>query len=304
MKILITGATGLVGTRLVAALRDRGDTVAVLSRDPLAAQQALGAEAHGWDPAQEPAPADALTGADAVVHLAGATVAQKWTAKTKHDIRESREVGTRNLVAGIAALEPADRPGVLVSASAVGYYGPHGDDLVPESTPPGDDFLADACVRWEREAVKAEALGLRVALMRTGIVLDTAGGALKTMLTPFRLGVGGPVAGGQQYMPWIHAGDVIGLYLAAVDGDAWSGPYNVTAPTPVTNREFAKALGRALHRPAVSPIPAFAIKTLYGEMAQLVTTGQRAVPERALAEGYTFAHPDLNEALRSTLDGE
>ena len=301
MKILITGATGLIGSRLVRTLRDRGDTVAVLSRDPLAAQRALGAEAHAWTPSDEPAPADALAAADAVVHLAGAPVDQKWSAAGKHAIRESREVGTRNLVAGIEALAPDVRPAVLVSASAVGYYGPHGDERVPESTPPADDFLADACVRWEREAARAEELGLRVVRLRTGIVLDTDGGALKTMLTPFKLGVGGPVAGGRQYMPWIHADDVVGLYLAALDHDGWSGPYNATAPNPVTNRAFSKALGKALHRPAVSPIPAFAIRALYGEMSQLVTQGQRAVPERPLEAGFVFAHPEVGEALESTL---
>ena len=303
MKILITGATGLVGTRLVRALRDRGDTVAVLSRDPLAAQHSLGAEAHAWNPADDPAPADALAAADAVVHLAGAPVDQKWTAKGKHDIRASREEGTRHLVAGIEALAPEDRPSVLVSASAVGYYGPHGDERVPESTPPADDFLGAVCVRWEEEATRAEELGLRVVRLRTGVVLDTDGGALKTMLTPFRLGVGGPVAGGRQYIPWIHADDLVGLYLAALDRDDWTGPYNATAPNPVTNREFSKALGTALHRPAVSPIPAFAIRALYGEMAQLVTQGQRATPDRPLEAGFAFAHPDVQEALESTLAG-
>ena len=303
MKILLTGATGLVGSRLVRALRDRGDDVVVLSRDALAAQRSLGVEAHTWNPEQEPAPAAAFAGVDAVVHLAGAPVSEKWTDEHKKAILVSRETGTRNLVAGIAALDAAERPGTLVSASAVGYYGPHGDDPVPESTPPADDFLADVCVRWENEALKAQDLGLRVVLLRTGIVLDADGGALKTMLTPFKLGVGGPVAGGGQYMPWIHADDTVGLYLAALDDASWSGPYNAAAPVPVTNKEFSKALGHALHRPAVSPVPAFAIKLLYGEMAQLVLTGQRATPDRALEAGFTFAHPDLGEALTSTLAG-
>ena len=301
MKILLTGATGLVGSRLVRALRERGDGVVVLSRDPVAAQRSLGVEAHAWKPESEPAPAAAFAGVDAVVHLAGAPVSEKWTDEHKKAILVSRETGTRNLVAGIAALNADQRPATLVSASAVGYYGPRGDDPVPESTPPADDFLADVCVRWEAEALKAQDLGLRVVLLRTGIVLDADGGALKTMLTPFRLGVGGPVAGGGQYMPWIHADDTVGLYLAAIDDASWSGPYNAAAPTPVTNKEFSKALGHVLHRPAVSPVPAFAIKLLYGEMAQLVLTGQRATPDRALEAGYTFAHPDLDEALTSTL---
>jgi uncharacterized protein len=299
VRILVTGATGLIGPPLITALRERGDEVVVLSRAPEAATRALGVEAFPWHATEEPAPAAALAGVDAVVHLAGAPVSQKWSDEGKQAIRASRETGTRNLVAGIAAAEP--RPRVLVSASAVGYYGPTGDEVVSENTPPGTDFLADVVVRWEREANAAVELGVRVVIMRTGIVLDAGGGALKTMLTPFRLGVGGPVAGGQQYMPWIHAADVVGFYLAAIDDESWSGPYNVSAPEPVTNRVFSKALGHALHRPALAPVPAFAIKAMYGEMGQLVLTGQQAVPERALAAGLAFAHPDLDEALADLL---
>ncbi len=299
MNVTITGATGLIGTKLVAALRVRGDTVTVLSRSPAKAQEALGVEAVAWDPAAGPAPAGALSGRDAVVHLAGAPVAQRWNAKVKAAILESRELGTRNLVAGIAAAEP--KPGVLVSSSAVGYYGSHGDERVPESTPAGDDFLAGVCVRWEREADLAGGLGLRVVKIRTGVVLDATGGALKTMLPAFKAGVGGPVAGGDQYMPWIHVDDIVGLYLKALDDPAWSGAYNGAAPEPVTNKEFSKALGKALHRPSLAPVPAVAIKLLYGEMAEIVTEGQRAVPERALVAGYAFEHAELQPALESAL---
>jgi hypothetical protein len=299
MKVTITGATGLIGTRLVAALQERGDAVTVLSRNPDRATKALGVEAHAWDPVAGPAPAAALAGRDAVVHLAGEPVAQRWNAKVKEAIHESRELGTRNLVAGLAAADP--RPGVLVSSSAVGYYGKHGDERVTEDDPPGSDFLAEACVAWEREAQAATALGLRVVLIRTGVVLDPSGGALKTMLPPFRAGVGGPVAGGAQYMPWIHVDDIVGLYLAALDDPAWSGPVNAGAPEPATNREFSKALGRALHRPAVAPVPALALRLLYGDMAEIVTEGQRAVPRRALELGYEFRHPDLDEALAAAL---
>jgi uncharacterized protein len=300
MHVTLTGATGLIGTKLVRALRDRGDTLTVLSRSPDKARAALGVDAQAWDPLAGPAPAAALRDRDAVLHLAGEPVAQRWNAQVKRAINDSRETGTRNLVAGLRDAGDA-RPRTLVSSSAVGYYGKHGDERVPESAPPGDDFLARVCVAWEREADAAGELGLRVVHVRTGVVLDRTGGALKTMLTPFRLGVGGPVAGGDQYMPWIHVDDLVALYLRALDDDTWTGAYNGSAPEPVTNKAFSKALGRALHRPAVAPVPAVALRVLYGEMAEIVTEGQRAVPERALAAGFVFGHPDLDEALADAL---
>jgi hypothetical protein len=300
MKVTLTGATGLIGTGIVRALRARGDAVTVLTREPDRARGALGdVEAHAWRPLEEPAPAAALSGRDAVVHLAGEPVGQRWNDESRHAIRASREVGTRNLVAGLAAAE--DRPGVLVSASGVDYYGPRGDEPVTEDAPPGNDFLAQVCVAWEREAAAAGEHGVRVALLRTGVVLEKAGGALSKMLPFFRLGVGGPVAGGRQYLPWIHADDIVGLYLAALDGADWQGPFNACAPEPATNRDFSHALGRALHRPAFAPVPGLAIHLLYGAMAEIVTTGQRAVPARALEHGYAFRHTDLEQALRDTL---
>ena len=301
MRVTVTGATGLIGTRIVAALARRGDEVTVLSRDPGHARERLGSgiEALAWDPLGEPAPAAALSGRDGVIHLAGEPVAQRWSAAAKERIRTSREVGTANLVAGLRSADP--RPRALVSASAVGYYGARGDEEVPESTSPGDGFLAEVCVLWERAAQAAGELGTRVACVRTGIVLDAEGGALAKMLPPFKAGVGGPVAGGRQWMPWIHVDDLVGLYLAALDRDDWSGPLNGSAPRPVTNKDFSKALGRALRRPAVAPVPALALRALYGEMSEIVTTGQRAVPQRALALGHAYAHPDLDEALRSAL---
>src|SRR5215207_89167 len=299
MRVTITGATGRIGTRLVAALRQRGDDVTVLSREPDRARSALGVEARAWRPESAPAPAEALAGRDAVLHLAGEDVAQRWSAEAKRRLLNSRELGTRNLVEGLRAADP--RPAVLVSASAVGYYGPRGDEPVTEDAAPGDDFLARVCAAWEREAAAAEQLGVRVARVRTGVVLDRGGGALAKMLPFFRLGIGGPVAGGRQYMPWIHVDDLIGIYVAALDGEGWSGAVNATAPAPATNAEFAKALGRALRRPALAPVPAFEIRALYGEMATIVVTGQRAVPERTQALGYRFAHPELDGALRSAL---
>ncbi len=292
MRLTITGAGGLIGSRLVRELTSRGDDVTVLSRSPTAG-------AVGWDPLAGPAPAGALDGRDAVVHLAGENVAQRWSEDARRRIRESRELGTRNLVAGIE--QAGERPRTLVSASAVGFYGAREDERLDEDAPAGRDFLAQVCIAWEQEAERAEALGVRVVRVRTGVVLDASGGALSKMLLPFRLGVGGPVAGGAQYMPWIHVDDVVGIYLAALDGRDWSGPVNAAAPEPVTNKAFSKALGRALHRPAIAPIPGAAIRLLYGDMAEIVTGGQRAVPRRALALGYAFRHPDLDEALRSAL---
>jgi uncharacterized protein len=281
MRITVTGASGLIGSRLVAALQARGDEVTTLSLRT------------DWDPRA------ALDGRDAVVHLAGEPVAQRWTDAARHRIRESRELGTRRLVEAIGRAEP--RPAALIIASAVGYYGPHGDEPLPEDAPPGDDFLAQVCVAWEREAQAAETLGLRVVRVRTGVVLDKAGGALGKMLLPFRLGIGGPVAGGDQYMPWIHLDDLVGIYLAAIDDERWSGPVNATAPEPVTNKQFSKALGRALHRPAFAPVPGFAIRALYGDMAEIVTEGQRALPRQAQRLGYAYRHAELGDALRAAL---
>jgi uncharacterized protein (TIGR01777 family) len=298
LKVAVTGATGTIGRALVRALRDRGDEVVVLSRNPAKAREALGGdvEAHEWaDPLSQPAPTEAFADTDAVVHLAGEPVDQRWSDDAKKRIRESRELGTRNLVAGMKSAGP--RLKTLVSASASGYYGPHGDEPVDEQTPPGKDFLADVVVRWEREARAAEDLGLRVATMRTGIVLSPDGGALGRMLTPFKLGVGGPIGGGRQYMPWIHVDDVAGGYLFALDSDEATGPINLSAPEPVTNKEFSKALGRALKRPALLPVPALALKLLYREMATIVLTGVRMVPARLEQLGYEWRQPELDAAL-------
>jgi uncharacterized protein (TIGR01777 family) len=281
MRVTITGASGLIGSKLVAALEQRGDEVTRVSlRDG------------------PPDTAD-LAGREAIVHLAGEPVAQRWSDASRARIRSSREQGTRQLVEAIGQADP--RPRALISSSAVGYYGPHGDELVDETTPPGNDFLAGVCVVWEREADRAAELGLRVVKVRTGVVLDPGGGALSKMLLPFKLGGGGPVAGGKQYMPWIHVDDVVGMYLRAIDDPAWRGAVNATAPEPVTNRTFSKALGKALHRPAVAPIPGAAIRLLYGDMAEIVTKGQRVIPKRTVELGYTFQHADLDEALASAL---
>jgi uncharacterized protein (TIGR01777 family) len=281
MRIAVTGATGLIGSRLATALKARGDEVTGISLRA------------------GPPSSGAFAGADAVVHLAGEPVAQRWTKDARERILSSRTEGTRALVEAIGAADP--RPRALVSASAVGYYGSRGDERLDEDAAPGDDFLAGVCVAWEREANVAADHGVRVVTVRTGVVLDKSGGALEKMLPPFKLGIGGPVAGGRQYLPWIHIDDLVRIYVAAIDNDTWSGPVNASAPEPVTNAEFSKALGRALHRPAFAPVPAFAIRALYGDMAEIVTEGQRAMPRRALELGYAFAHPDLDEALTDAL---
>lgn len=302
-RVVITGATGTIGRAVVAALQRRGDVAVALSRDPDRARQTLGgdAEHHAWpDPKAGPPPRDALAGADAVVHLLGEPVAQRWSAAVKQEIRDSRLLSTRSLVGALTALPAGERPAVLVSQSATGYYGPRGEEPLDENATPGADFLAGVVIDWEREARGAEG-AMRVAMTRTGVVLSPSGGALATMLPFFRLGLGGPVAGGRQYVPWIHLDDVVGALLACVDDARYDGPVNLTAPEPVTNRELTRVLARTLHRPAVFPVPAAALRLLYGEMAQIVTTGQRVVPGRLSAAGYRFAYPELEPALADLL---
>ena len=301
MRVTVTGATGLIGGRIVGALKARGDEVTVLSRSPEKAHASLGVEAFAWDPQAEPAPAEALSGRDGVVHLAGEND-RPALDRGEPSAGSARAARSAPRTSSPACAPPTRARRVLVSASGISWYGPRGDEKVDESTPAvHDDFMTQLAVDWEAAADEAAELGLRVVKVRTGIVLADSGGALSKMLPPFKLGVGGPVAGGDQYMSWIHVDDVVGIYLAALDDERWSGPVNATAPEPVTNREFSKALGRALHRPALAPVPGFAIKALYGEMGMIVTTGQRAVPARATELGYAYAHPDLDEALRSAL---
>jgi uncharacterized protein len=302
----VTGATGLIGPALISALTARGAAVAVLSRDPDRALRRLRAvapdaklEALRWEPATEAAPAVALEGADAVVNLAGENIAQRWSASAKRAIRDSRVAGTRNLVAGLRACEA--RPRALVSASGASYYGPHGEEPLDEEAVAGVDFLAQACVAWEAEAAAAETLGMRVARLRTGVVLAPGGGALARMLTPFRLGLGGPVAGGRQYMSWIQIEDHVALLLAALQDERFEGPLNATAPEPVTNAEFSRTLGHVLRRPALVPVPALALRAVYGEMSEVVTAGQRVLPAKALVLGFRFRYPHVLEALEATL---
>ena len=304
MRVVVSGATGTIGRELISALLARGEEVVALSRDAARARRTLGdeVEAYAWpDPMAEPPPADALAGADAVVHLLGEPIAQRWNDESKEAIRESRVRSTRSLVEGLVALAPDRRPRTLVSQSAVGFYGPHRDERLEETAPAGSDFLAEVVVAWEGEALAAAASGVRVVVTRTGVVLSPSGGALAKMLPFFRLGIGGPVAGGRQYVPWIHLDDVVGAMLFCLGRPDATGPVNLAAPTPVTNAELSRVLGRVLKRPAFLPVPGFAVKSLYGEMAEIVITGQRAVPAVLERLGYGFRHPDLEPALRDVL---
>ena len=299
MKTLVTGGTGMVGPRLLRML----DQPVILSRNPERAREKVGHLAGRiirWDPMAGPPPAEALAGVEAVFHLAGESVAEgRWTAAQKARIRDSRVVGTRNLVQGIAQV--SDRPRVLVSASAVGYYGDRGEEELTESASPGRDFLADVCVAWEKEALAAEKLGVRVVTERTGIVLGAGGGALAKMLTPFKLGAGGPLGNGRQWMPWVHVSDLARLYLHAAEHESIRGPMNAVAPHPVRNSEFTKALGRQLRRPAVMPAPYLGLRLLFGEFAQVLFASQRVVPQVALDTGFTFQYPDIAAALKEIL---
>jgi len=302
MRVVIAGGSGFLGLPLAQRLSAEGHDVLILTRrrDFTAGHGRVRAitwtphgDAGGW--------ASEIDGAGAVVNLAGESIgAKRWTAGRKQRILESRLLATRSMVAAIR--RAAVPPSVLVNGSAVGYYGPHGDEIVTEETRAGADFLAHVCVQWEAEAERASSDRTRVVCMRTGLVLETSGGALPRMLPPFRLGVGGPLGTGHQYWPWIHRDDWMALVRWTIQSPSVSGPVNATAPQPVTNQEFAAALGRAIRRPALLPMPAFALRLILGEMADgLLLSGQRAVPQRAERGGFTFRYAHVDEALQAVL---
>ncbi len=301
MRVLVTGASGLIGAALCDSLLARGDDVVGLTRDPSRARSTNPAVSwHAWEPTLERPPAAAFAGVDGVVNLLGERIDQRWTAEAKRKIMETRRTGTRNLAQALAGLQR--RPAVLVSQSAVGYYGDCGEATVDESTGPGESFDSEVTREWEQAAREVEAAGVRLAILRTGQVLDASGGMLKELLAPFRLGLGGPLAGGGQYVSWIHVDDEVGMLLWALEEEGVSGAFNATAPNPVTNREFSKALGRALGRPAVVPVPGFVLDLKFGgEFGKVLRGGQRAVPRRALDLGYEFDYPELDAALEDLL---
>jgi uncharacterized protein (TIGR01777 family) len=301
MRVLITGASGLIGSALADALLARGDEVVGLTRNPERARaKNPTVRWHAWQATTERPPPEALEGVDGVVNLIGEEINQRLTDQAKVRIRESRIAGTRNLLQGVQA-SPTE-PSVFIGQSAIGYYGDRGAQILDEESEPGEGFTAEIPIDWEAAEREAEGLFDRVVIFRTGLVLTKHGGLLKQLLLPFKLGVGGPIAGGEQFMSWISIEDLVGLMLWALDTHQVWGIINATAPNPVTNREFSKALGRALHRPAFMPVPKFAVSALRGgELADAVAGGARVLPRRALDGGYEFRHPDLDEALTSAL---
>ncbi len=298
MDVAITGASGLIGTELSDALRRRGDRVVTVGRG-------AGADIR-WDPEAGSIDSTALVGIDAVIHLAGEGIGdKKWTPEQKRRVLDSRGRGTKLIAATIADLpEP---PTTLVSGSAIGWYGDRGDEALTEASPPppGGNFLAEVCVAWEASTAAAEAAGIRTVHLRTGIVLSTRGGALGRMLTPFKLGLGGRIGSGRQYMSWVSIADEVGAILHALDDDAVRGALNVTGPAPVTNAEFTKTLGGVLHRPTLLPTPLTPLKVIYGGelVERLLVDGQRVLPAQLEATGYEFRHPTLTAALEATLGG-
>jgi len=299
MKIALTGATGFLGTKLSRSLLEAGHSVRALvrrrdDRIPAAVQ------IHEWDSALGEPPPESLEDVDAVIHLAGEPVARRWNPEVKRLIRGSRVDGTRHLVNALST--QARRPRVLICASAIGIYGSRGDEVLTEASEPGDDFLARVVVDWEKSAELAEALGIRVVRLRLGVVLGE-GGALAKMLPPFRFGVGGRIGSGRQWMSWIHIDDVIGLIQFALENDV-AGPVNATAPEPVTNAGFTRELAAVLHRPAFFPVPKFALKLIFGEMAEVIIASQRVLPAVALKAGFRFEFTELKPALEQILSGK
>ncbi len=294
MNITLTGASGFLGKRLIERLQAEGHTLRVLGRRPVA-----GLPFSQWDSMAGEPPEESLAAADAVIHLAGEPVAERWTPEVKRRIRDSRILGTRHLVHALS--KQSRRPAVLISASAIGIYGSRGDEMLTESSRPGEGFLAQVTADWEKEADLAEALGIRVVKIRTGVVLGKDGGALAKMLPPFKMGAGGKLGSGKQWMSWVHIDDIIGMMLFALGNKNVRGAWNGTAPHPITNEDFTRTLGEAVHRPAVFSVPAFALKLMFGEMAGVVLASQRVLPEAARIAGYQFRYPELAAALQDVL---
>ena len=301
-RVVVTGATGLIGKPLCRRLIERGYQVVVFSRDPGAARKAVpgAADYVAWQPAESGAWAAAIDGAYGVIHLAGASVGGKrWSEEYKREIRDSRVTGTSGLVSTMA--QARAKPRVFVSGSAVGYYGFRDDTRLDESAPPGDDFLAQVCRAWEHEALKAEEYSIRTVVVRTGVVLDKDEGALAALLPPYRMFVGGPILPGTQWFSWIHLADEVGIIMLALEDERARGPINATAPEPQTNRAFSTTLGRVLGRPSLMPVPGFGLRLLLGEFAETLVNGQRVIPKKAQELGYQFQYPTSEQALRQIL---
>ena len=300
-RILVTGATGLIGRHLCQSLLDEGHTVIGLSRTPENARGVPVAEMRRWDAMSGPPDDDVLAGVDAVIHLAGEPIAaRRWSDEQKRRIRDSRVISTRHLVSGMRAMRT--KPAVFISGSAVGFYGDRGDEPLDEQSPPGHGFMPKVCIEWEREAEPAEDAGLRVVRVRTGVVLSREGGALEKMMLPFKLGLGGKLGSGRQWLPWIHIADIVGIFRYALATAAIKGPINGTAPAPVTNAEFTRELAGALHRPAFVPVPEFGLRAAMGEMAAVMLSSQRVLPNAVLAAGYRFRFERLGAALADLID--
>jgi uncharacterized protein (TIGR01777 family) len=297
MKILMTGVTGLIGRALCQKLKSAGHTITGLSRSPEKNTKLAVDEVLKWDGLSQ-LPQEYLQGVNAVVHLSGEPVAEgRWTDERKKRIRDSRIVSTRNLVDAMRVA--ANKPAVFICGSAVGFYGDRADEVLDENSPAGTGFLADVCKEWESEAGHARTSGIRVVEVRTGVVFARDGGALKKILPPFKMGVGGPLGNGRQWFPWIHLDDTVGLFEFALNTASLDGAINGTAPGIVTNADFTKQLGKVLHRPAFLPVPAFALNLIFGDMATVLLASQRALPKAALAAGYKFQYPELTPALEN-----
>jgi len=300
MRVLINGATGLIGAALCKSLRDDNHTLVVLSRSSTKPSGLPGVESYQWDPQSGPPPQAAFQGADAVVNLAGEPLdAHRWNDEQKKKIRESRVITTQKLVDAMRSND--SKPAVFVSGSAVGFYGDRGDELLDEASAAGSGFMSDVCQDWEREATRPTEFGIRVVQVRTGVVLSATGGALKKMVAPFKLGLGGRLGSGKQWFPWIHIEDIARIFHHAIVTTTLNGPINGVAPEPVTNAEFTRQLARALHRPAIFPVPETALRVLIGEMAEVLFASQRVVPKVAQSYGYNFRFPTLATALANLI---
>lgn len=300
MKCVVSGGTGFIGRRIVERLLRDGHYVGVYSRKP-GLEKRSGVASFSWDPLQGEPPADSLNTMDTVIHLAGESVAQRWNVEVKRRIRDTRVMGTRSLVDAIGRVQ--HRPKALICASAIGFYGDRGDEVLTESSGQGSGFLAQVCREWENEADRARRFGLRVVKMRIGFVLGKDGGALAKMLPAFRAFAGGPLGSGKQWMPWIHVKDVAALFVHAAENDI-SGVWNATSPNPVTNKEFTRELARAVHRPALFPVPSPALKLAFGEFGQHMLDSSRVLPEAALTAGFRFAYPELGPAIADLLKSD